>query len=615
LPPVRNSRSRPAPLALVWHAIVATLALAAIAGVISGCGSSHTTGTTADPASVIPAAAPLYAGAIVRPEGALKSAALATGRTLTHQADPYLQLLRAIQTPGSSTLDFKSDVAPWLGRQAAVFLSSLDSSEESRVGQLLSALLSGSSTASAFPFGSQVGSSGTAGGSSAEGGGQGAIVLDTSDAAKARSFLDSQAKRAGAHPTAYRGVSYLLTPDGIAFGVVDHFAVIGSESAMRGVIDTTLGGPSLAQASDYASLLAAAPPGALAHLYANPGALLGPGAASQPSPALRATARGSKAEGVRGLLQVLAGTRPLNVSLVPSDTSIALDADTLASSSAASSGGLLSSLAEGAGALGELPGESWLAVGLGDVGATLGEDVQGLRGLVSLGSSLGGSTSESSASGSLSLKGLLEGILTPLGALGANTVEARHDFQSWMDSAGIFASGSGLLELKAGVVIASKNPALSRAAVAKLAEELRKAGGSVTPVSIPGTEASFSARLTGLPVVLDVAAGRAASGQSKFVLGLGEASVSYALNPPSTLSGSASTSAASTALGEGVQPSLTVNFTTLLSLLEGVGLTADPTISKFVPFLHTLTTLAGGGKSLGGGVQRYRLVLGLQQAG
>ena len=52
----------------------------------------------------------------------------------------------------------------------------------------------------------------------------------------------------------------------------------------------------------------------------------------------------------------------------------------------------------------------------------------------------------------------------------------------------------------------------------------------------------------------------------------------------------------------------------LLSLLEGVGLAEDPTVSKFTPYLRASTTLTGGGKSLGGGIERLRLVLGLQHA-
>ena len=197
--------------------------------------------------------------------------------------------------------------------------------------------------------------------------------------------------------------------------------------------------------------------------------------------------------------------------------------------------------------------------------------------------------------------------------LGANSAEAKRDFQSWMGSAGIFASGSGLIELKAGIVITSTNPALSRAAVAKLAALLHKSGSSVQPTPFPGAEASAAVFLNGFPITLDIVDARAANGQTKFVIGLSEASVAAALNPSSTLSSAASYSAASTALGEGIRPSLTVDFPTFLGLLEGVGLSEDPTISKLVPYLRTLTTLAGGGKSLGGGIERFRLVVGLKR--
>jgi len=553
---------------------------------MAGCGSSHTSATATDPATAVPASAPLFAGAIVRPTGSQKAAASAAGRTLTRQADPYLRLLTALQTPGSPPLDFGRDVAPWLGPSAGIFLSSLTTTEESKIGGLLSGLardlLGGSSGASAFPFAAH--------------GLQGAIVLDTSDAGKARSFVESQAKRAGAHASSYRGVAYQATPEGTAFAVVHGLAVIGSVEGLQGVIDTTLGGPSLADSGGYAKLVSAAPSGTLAHVYVNPTASGGKGAP----------------QGGAGALALLAGTRQTNISLVPSASSIGLDFDTLAAPAA--SGGLLASASEGAQAAGELPSESWLAVGLGNVGASLGGDVQGLRALVSLAGSLGGSSAEAPASGALNLNSLLEAILKPLSLLGADSAEARHAFASWMGSVGIFASGSGLVDLKAGIVISSKNPSLSRAAVAKLGELLRKSGASVQPVSIAGAQAAVSVELSGLPVTLDVVDARAANGQTKFVIGLSEASVAAALNPSSTLASSAPYSAASTALGEGIRPSIIVDFPTFLGLLEGLGLSEEPSISKLVPYLRNLSTLAGGGSSPGLGVERLRVVAGLQHA-
>jgi hypothetical protein len=164
-------------------------------------------------------------------------------------------------------------------------------------------------------------------------------------------------------------------------------------------------------------------------------------------------------------------------------------------------------------------------------------------------------------------------------------------------------------------VITSDDPARSRAAVGELAAKLRAGGNAVGRASIPGTEASATVTVTGLPVALDIAAGNAPNGQAKFVIGIGEASIVAALDPSSTLSGEASHAAAASSLGEGIEPSLIVDFPTFLGLLEGVGLIQDPTISPFVPYLRSLSTLVAGGKSLGGGIERLRLDATLQQGG
>jgi hypothetical protein len=591
---------------------IATVLLLLAAALAAGCGSTHTSGTAADPASLVPASTPLYLGATVRPDGALKTDALAAGGTLTRQSDPYLRLLSALQTPGSPPLDFSRDVAPWLGSQGGIFLSSASSSSK-LLSLLQQGLLGSSSSTSAWPF-------------SAQGGAQGAIVLDARDGAKARSFITAQAKRAGAHTAGYKGVTYYAAPSGVAFAIVEHIVAIGSVAGVRGVIDTSLGNASLARSAGYTKLLAATPSGALAHLYSNPGASTAGGTSGSTTTGISGSAtpsgsgdasQPSGTSGLSSLLTLLVGTREANLSLVPSATSLALDADTLSSGSAARTGGLLSSGATGTQALGELPAESWLAAGLGEVGASLGPDVQSLGNLLSLGTPAGaGGPPESAASEGFTVKGVLEGIVTPLNALAAGSAEAKRSFQSWMGPASLFASGTGVVNLRAAIVIVSHNPAGSRAAVAKLATLLNKGeSSSAQSVSIAGTDAAISARVSGLPVELDIADGRAADGQTKFVIGLGEASVQDALNPPSKLSGSAPLSTASAALGEGAQPSLTVAFPELLTLLEGVGLSEDPSISGLLPDLRTLSTLAGGSHNLGGGIERTRIVVGLQGAG
>ncbi|HXR27985.1 MAG TPA: DUF3352 domain-containing protein [Solirubrobacteraceae bacterium] len=572
---------RPAGAAAARRLPTALALLAASAFVLPGCGGGGGgSGTSADPASAVPASAPIYAGADVRPSGSEQANAAAVGRSITHQGDPYLRLVQVLQTPGSPQLEYGRDIAPWLGPHAGVFLTSL-ADAGTLLPLLRQGLLGSASSAAAFPFGSH--------------GAQGAIVMDTSDSSKARSFLNSQAAHAGAHATSYRGVSYEATAEGIAFAMVDRFAVIGSEAGVHGVIDTTLGGAALLHASGYAKLLADAPAGALAHLYTNP----------------TAAAEGGTQKGALGLLALLAGARESNISLVPASGSVSVYVDAAATASTSTPGGLLGSVAEGSRAFDELPGDSWLAIGLGHLGSSLGQDVLALRELAAAGSSLSGASAGAS-SGPLSLKGLVEGLLAPLSALGADTAQAKHDFSSWMGSGGVYASGSGLLELKGAVVIESTNPALSRAAVQKLAAQLRLGGSSTQPVTIPGTDAAVAAKVSGLPVTLVIANGRDAAGETKFVLGLGEASVTDALSPSTALASAASRSSAAATLGEGLQPSLLFEVPTLLALLEGVGLTEDPTISKLVPYLHSVATIAGGGHALASEVERFKLSVGLR---
>jgi hypothetical protein len=573
------------PIARKGGALRNTAAICALACTLAGCGSSGSGGTGADPASVVPAATPLYAGATVRPTGALQAAAREAGQKLTHQADPYLRLTALLMTPGSPDLDFKRDVSPWLGEEAGIFIGSAGGSVQPLLGGLGGQLFGGSGSVT-FPF---------------TGGAQGAIVLDTSDLSKARAFLDQQAARAGAGATSYRGVAYRANSAGVSFAIVDRFAVIGSQAAVHAVIDTHAGGPSLARAGTYSALQAKAPAGALAHVFAN-------------STTVAAVASQSGVRGASALSRALFGTRGLNASLVPSSGSLALDLDALltggpGAGGATNASALFSGGASAARAAGEAPGDSWLAVGLGQTGPALGPALALVEGVGALGAP---SSSTAPALG-LSVNGVLEAILSPLRPLGADSAQARRDYQSWMGAGALFAAGTGLLELKAGTEIVSNAPAASRAAVAKLGAALRKTGASVQPASIPGTDAAIAVRVKGLPLELAIANGAAASGQTKFVIGLGQASVTAALHPTSTLSSSSSYAAAGSLLGEGIQPSVLLEVPTLLSLLEAIGLTADPSIAPVLPYARSLTTVAGGSKEIGGGVARLRVVLGLRQ--
>ena len=132
LPSAPSPAPRPGLTRRPARRIAAAAGALALTALLAGCGSSSSSGTAADPAAAVPASSILYVGAVVRPEGGLKTATLAAGHSLTQKSDPYSRLLLALQTPGSPTLNFGSEVAPWLGPNAGIYVTSLASAGTGR---------------------------------------------------------------------------------------------------------------------------------------------------------------------------------------------------------------------------------------------------------------------------------------------------------------------------------------------------------------------------------------------------------------------------------------------------------------------------------------------------
>lgn len=533
---------------------------------LAGCGSSSSS-PDANPATVTPASAPLYAGIAIKPSGGSSGVAYSAAKKLTHLAEPYGQVAQALLSTEGSHLEYKHDIESWVGDSAGVFITSLETSglaqSTSSIQGLLEGVLAGKlSSLGTEPFGPK--------------GVQGAIVLATSNLSGARSFISKRAQEQQAHSASYRGISYQVSSSGAAEGIVKTFAVIGSESGVKSAIDTSLGGASITTAPNYST----PPTDAIASAYVEP-------------EALTKTVHGSSGtitQGISLLGQLFAGAHTVSLSVTPTSNSISIQGE---AHSASGSKPLFGQ--EGAQALGELPGGAWLAAGIGNVGADLPRAFALLHGVASLGSStvfasLGGPS--------------IEKIFTQLDSPSA---KLQQDFASWAGSGGIYVSGTGLFNLGAALVIDSNDPPASDAAVGKLGEQMQRAGAIVSKVSITGTDTAVSVKLQGFPAGIFIA-----DGQGKFVVGLGQSSVEEALSPSSTLSTSPAYSSAASILGGGIEPSLIVEFPTLLGFLEGIGLTQSPGISSFVPYLKSLGTLTAGATS-SGGVQHFRLVLGLAE--
>ncbi len=546
----------------VWRAIGAAVLLMALAA-LTGCGSSGSGAT--DPATVVPASAPLYASFAIKPSGGSKGDAEVAAKKLTHLAEPYAALTQALLSNEGTQVQFKHDIEPWVGNDAAVFITSLNTGALPQGAGSAQSLLEGGLTSA---LSSALGAAGFGKGA------QGAIVLATGNVDSARSFIQHRAHEQGAHAAGYRGVTYELTANGVAEGIVKNFAVIGSEAGMKSVIDTSLGGAAITTAPGYTP----PPKDAIANAYAKPEEL---------TKAVHSST-GATGQGVALLGQLFAGAKWASLSVIPTANSISIQGAVQTASGSTPLFG-----AEGAKALGTLPGTSWLAAGVGNTGANLPSAFALLQGVASFGSS-----TVFSSIGGPSIEKLFTALDSPKAKL-------QQDFGSWAGAGGMFISGSGLFNLQAGLVIASKDPAASREAVAKLGALMTGAGATVANASIPGTDAAISVKLQGFPAVIFVA-----DGGGKFILGLGQQSVQGALTPSSTLSTSPAYATATSTLGGGIEPSLIVEFPTLLGFLEGVGLAQSESLAKILPYFKSLGTLTAGATSQSG-VQHFRLVLGL----
>jgi Protein of unknown function (DUF3352) len=523
---------------------------------LTGCGSSHT-GNNGDPATVVPAAAPLYVSAVI----SASPNAVTAARKLTRLRNPYGRFAQALLSDEDFKPQFARDLEPWMGDRVGVFVTSLSAERLAQVGPsaqfLLETALNGRSGAATF----------------GRGGLHGAIVIDTSDEDRARAFLAKWSRSHTTLPHRYRNVDYSISPDSTAAALVKGFVVIGSESGLKGVIDTALGGSPLSAAPGYRRPTRQA----IGNLFVSPTALT--------------RALHGQGPGLPQLVTVLdsafAGAKTVSAVLTATSSSLRLEGEERYDGSPRDPFG-----EQGAQALARLPGGAWLAAGVGDVGSNAQRATRLLTNLVTF--VIAGAFDPVGGGAEIVLKELS----SPRSGLG-------RVFSGWAGSGAFFVSGTGLFNLQAALVIESKDPAASRAAVGKLASVIRKARGEVQRISLAGTDAAATVKIPGLPVALLLA-----DGQGKLVVGVGQASVQGALNASSTLSTSPSYAVAARTLGGGIEPSLIVEVPQILAFLEGLGLAQNPQLARVIPYLKSIGTVTAG-SATSGHASRFAAVVGL----
>jgi len=512
------------------------LVCCALAAVLAACGSSSSSTNAssqgADPASAVPASALAYVQADVRPSGSLAQSIDAASKRLLGVSDPGAKLDALIDKSMASGASYETDVRPWLGQQAAV------------------AVLPGTTSAKA----------------------EFAVLLDQTDTAKAEAATKNSAlfgSGGGSGDTlaqaSYRGVSYTedLTSK-IDVGVVGDYVVLANDAAaFDAIVDTDKGAASLAASSGYKQAVNAELAGADGVAYVPLVRLIDaliPAASTQSSTAAQ-------------ILQQLR-TRFANAILSGSarfdSTGAAID---LAVSGAGSSGSGSSSSGEN-NPIGTLPGGSWLAIGLTNVGPSLGKL---FTELAQLGSS-----------------GNLQGFTSSLSELQQVTgVNVEGDLQS-ITTAGFFAKGSNLGNLEAALVLAVKDPSQAPVIVSQLDRlaaliSTSDHAFSVGPLSQTNIQSGFTIQVPDVPFTFDVAAGG-----GRIVVALGTTSLNDALASSGRLSATAGYSTATSLLGSGIQPDAIIDLPGIVALLKNLGAAGGATAAKALPYVERLGTVALG---------------------
>ncbi len=212
------------------RAFALSLLCAVLALTATACGESGS-GGEGDPASLVPAGAPIYLEAAVQPQGDRREDALAAAGKIMRTDDPGAKLRGLIDkelAKEDGGLTWEADFASWLGEDAGVWLTNLQADEPSY-----------------------------------------AVIVATKDAEAAKAALAKFEKTGDSGPytaRSYDGLDYKVDADGVAHGIVGDFVVIGTEDAFKRSADTR-DGDSLDGADRYKDAIGELEEDRLGHYY------------------------------------------------------------------------------------------------------------------------------------------------------------------------------------------------------------------------------------------------------------------------------------------------------------------------------------------------------------
>jgi hypothetical protein len=289
--------------------LVLLFALSAL--VVAGCGDSgSSSGPGADPAKVVPADAPLYVEALVRPDGDVGDGVRDALKKLLRTDDPGKQITALIDKAAAEENVSWDEIKQWLGKRVGLYLTEFGG--EKTVG---------------------------------------ALIAESTDNDKAKATLDKLAKK---------------DPGKVETAIIGDYAVVGTPEGVAKVRATADGGRPLTDVADYVNARKAVnADDGLGLAYVVPQGLLDALTRASASSSAGSSNPFDNPQALDAVGQVFAKAgRVAAASLHADGGAVRLDAAAIGAP-AGSSG------TAAADAVSALPADAWLALGFGDLGTTL----------------------------------------------------------------------------------------------------------------------------------------------------------------------------------------------------------------------------------------------------
>jgi hypothetical protein len=492
---------------------------AAPAALITGCSGGRGGDNDVDvgPATAVPPSAALYIDGTVKPTGQTQTDAKAALGKVLNTPDPGGKIVSLIEGQAKADghpFNYKQDVAPWLGEQAGIFFTDLTDNAQ-----------------------------------------KGAAVIETTNPGAALAFARkvSGATATTPAPQTYNGASYQAVPDDptAVFGAVGDFLVTGDVEGFKAAVDADKG-DSLGDNSYFKDSLDQLPSDRLGTFYTVPKTLigaLGPDQIDQQSQAaIEKTAGESLDKPVSGAVTASANT--FDMQFVGGDNGVETPESSL---------------------IGDVPADSWLALGVGNLGDTAKRTINQLK--------------------EQGVPNLEQGLAQVEQATGASIDQLTNA----LGDAVVYVRGESENTLNGALVIQTKDPDLTGRLLSQL-QTLVQLGseGTTKPLQLGGGGTGFQINdPTQTPQPVEIA-----EQGDKIVIGYGAGSAAQSLAPPQALGDSPTFSSAKGQVSD-LGTDFFLDFPKVFNLAEAQGAKSDPGYAQAKPYIAALRYLVSGSGTKG----------------